>query len=189
MTYMPSPLAAARSGGEKEPVGTILETERLRLRPLTVEDAEFIIALLGDPDFVRNIGDRGVRTVDDAADYIREGPKGLSESFRWRVWLITIRETATPIGTCALLKRAVMDDVEIGYALMPSFRSKGYAQEAVAAVARHGSHTLGLTRLAAVVKPDNVASIHVLEKLGMQHHGMIRLNENEPEVMLLRREL
>jgi RimJ/RimL family protein N-acetyltransferase len=167
----------------------ILETERLRLRPISLEDAAFIIALLGDPDFVRNIGDRGVRTVDQAADYIRNGPKGLSESFGWRLWLVTIRETATPIGTCALLKREVMDDVEIGYALMPQFRAKGYALEAASAVARHGREALGLMRLAAVVHPDNAASIRVLEKLGMRRDAMIRLDEDEPEIMLFRGEL
>ena len=168
---------------------TTLETERLRLRPIRVEDADFIIDLLNDPDFVRNIGDRGVRSVDDAADYIRNGPKGLSESFGWRLWLVTIRETATPIGTCGLLKRVMMDDVEIGYALLPQFRSKGYALEAASAVARYGCEALGLTRLAAVVKSGNVASIRVLETLGMRHDGMIRLAENEPELMLFRREL
>lgn len=168
---------------------TILDTERLRLRPISVGDAEFIIALLSDPDFVRYIGDRGVRTVDQAAEYIRNGPKGLSASFGWRLWLITIRETATPIGTCALLKREAMDDVEIGYALMPQFRSQGYALEAASAVARHAREALGLMRLAAIVNPDNAASIRVLEKLGMRHCGMIRLAEQDPEVMLLRGEL
>ena len=167
----------------------ILETERLRLRPLAVDDAEFVIALLGDPDFIRNIGDRGVRTVDQAADYIRNGPKGLSEDFGWRIWLITAREDQTPIGTCALLKRAVMDDVEIGYALMPQFRSNGYASEAASAVARHAREAFGFTRLAAVVNPDNAASIRVLEKLGMRFQRMIRLADDEPEIMLLRVDL
>jgi len=174
---------------QKLPPVTILETERLCLRPISVDDAEFVIALLGDPDFLRNIGDRGVRTVDQAADYIRNGPKGLSESFGWKLWLVMIRETATPIGTCALLRRAVMDDVEIGYALMPQFRAKGYAFEAAAAVVRHGREALGLTRLAGIVHPDNAASIRVLEKLGMRQDGTIRLAENEPEILLLRCEL
>ena len=129
-----------------------------------------------------------MRTVDDAVHYIRNGPKGLSDTFGWRVWLITIRETATPIGTCALLKRAAMQEVEIGYALMPEFRSKGYALEAASVVAHHAHEDLGLSRLAAIVSPGNAASIRVLEKLGMQHHGMIRLAENEPEIMLFGRE-
>lgn len=130
-----------------------------------------------------------MRTVEDADNYIRNGPQGVSESFGWRPWLVTIRETATPVGTCALLKRTVMDDVEIGYALLSQFRSQGYALEAASAVVRYAREALGLTRLAAVVKGDNVASIRVLEKLGMRHEGMIRLAENEPENMLFRRNL
>ncbi len=147
-----------------------------------------MIALLNDPDFVRNIGDRGVRTAEQAADYIRNGPKGLSGDFPWLVWVITIRETGTPIGTCALLKRVVMEDAEIGYALLPQFRAQGYALEAASAVLQHAREALALTRLAAIVKPDNPASIRVLEKLGMQRTGTVRLAENEPELLLLRRD-
>ena len=167
---------------------TVLHTSRLRLRPLGSDDAEFVILLLNDSDFIRNIGDRGVRTVEDAIAYIQNGPGGLDGEFPWRVWLITTRATGEQIGTCGLLKRATMTDVEVGYALMPEFRSKGYAIEAVSAVAQHARETLGIQRMAAIVNPENTGSIRVLEKLGMRREGLLRLDDTSPEVMLFRSE-
>src|SRR5437762_12680729 len=112
----------------------VIETERLQLRRLSVDDAEFILRLLNEPSFIQNIGDRGVRTLDDARSYILKGPVASYEKFGFGLWMIETKARATPIGICGLLKREVLEDVDIGYALLPEFCSQGYALESASAV-------------------------------------------------------
>ena len=112
----------------------ILETDRLRLRKLLLDDAEFVLRLLNEPSFIQNIGDRGVRTIDDARAYILKGPIASYEKFGFGLWMVETRPTGVPIGICGLLKRDVLEDVDIGYALLPEFCSQGYALESASAV-------------------------------------------------------
>jgi len=112
----------------------ILETDRLRLRQLSIDDAEFILRLLNEPSFIQNIGDRGVRTIDDARGYIVKGPITSYETFEFGLWMVETKSPSAPIGICGLLKREVLDDVDIGYALLPEFWSQGYALESASAV-------------------------------------------------------
>jgi len=162
----------------------ILETERLRLRRLSVDDAEFILRLLNEPSFIQNIGDRGVRTIDDARAYILKGPIASYEKFGFGLWLVETRSPCVPIGICGLLKRDVLEDVDIGYALLPEFWSQGYAFESASAVMAYASEKLGAKRVLAVVNPDNQSSIRLLNKMGFQYERMIRLAEDAPEIKL-----
>ena len=162
----------------------ILETDRLRLRRLSVDDAEFILRLLNEPSFIQNIGDRGVRTIDDAGAYILKGPIASYEQFGFGLWLIETKPAGLPIGICGLLKRDVLEDVDIGYALLPEFCSQGYAFEAAAAVMSYAKEKLGSKRVLAVVNADNQSSIRLLEKMGFQYERMVRLSDDAPEIKL-----
>lgn len=162
----------------------ILETERLNLRQLSTGDAGFILELLNEPSFLRNIGDRGVRTVDDALQYILKGPVESYERHGFGLWLVELKESKAPIGICGLLKRDALPDVDIGYAFLPRFWSRGYAYESASAVKSYGMHVLGLKRLLAVTNRDNAGSIKVLEKIGLRFDGPVRLSADEPEIML-----
>ena len=162
----------------------ILETDRLRLRLLSLDDAEFILRLLNEPSFIQHIGDRGVRTVDDARGYILKGPVTSYEKFGFGLWMVETRSTATPIGICGLLKRDVLEDVDIGYALLPEFWSQGYALEAAAGVMSYASEKLGLKRVVAVTNSDNQSSIRLLEKMGFKYERMVQLSEDAPEIKL-----
>lgn len=144
----------------------MLETERLILQPLAVTDAAFIIELLNDPDWLRNIGDRNVHTLADAERYVTDSPMAKYSQRVGGNHLVRLRTDGTPIGTCGLLRRDGMDDVEIGYAFLPAWRGQGYAGEAVAALLHYGRQVLCLQRIAAIVTPGNTASIRLLEKLG-----------------------
>src|SRR5205809_1402527 len=104
----------------------ILETDRLQLRLLSVDDAEFILRLLNEPSFIQNIGDRGVRTLDDARAYITNGPIASYEKHGFGLLLVQLKTTGTPIGICGLLKRDALPEPDIGYALLPEFWSNGY---------------------------------------------------------------
>ena len=167
----------------------ILETERLQLRLLSVDDAEFILRLLNEPSFIQNIGDRGVRTVDDARAYILKGPIASYEKFGFGLWVVETRFESTPIGICGLLKRDVLADVDIGYALLPEFWSQGYALESASAVITYASERLGLKRVVAVVNADNQISIRLLEKMGFKYERMVRLSEDAAEIKLFAAEV
>jgi RimJ/RimL family protein N-acetyltransferase len=162
----------------------ILETDRLQLRMLTIDDAEFILRLLNEPSFIQNIGDRGVRTIDEARAYILKGPIASYEKFGFGLWLVETRSATAPIGICGLLKRDVLDDVDIGYALLPEFWSQGYALESASAVMAYASDQLGLKRVVAVTNPDNQSSIRLLEKMGFQYERLVRLSDGAPEIKL-----
>jgi RimJ/RimL family protein N-acetyltransferase len=162
----------------------ILETDRLILRQITIEDAHFVLKLLNEPSFLSNIGDKGVRTLDDARDYILKGPVESYQRFGFGLYLTELKENGTPIGMCGLLKRESLKDVDIGYALLPKFWGQGYAYEAASAVMEFGKSALGLNRIVAVTSPENHSSIKVLSKLGLKFKEMVRLSEDEQEIKL-----
>jgi RimJ/RimL family protein N-acetyltransferase len=168
---------------------TILETGRLRLRKLTVDDAEFILRLLNEASFIQSIGDKGVRTLEDARSYILTGPIASYDKFGFGLWLVENRTDGVPMGMCGLLKRDTLEDVDIGYALVPEFWSKGFAMEAAAAVLSYGKSEFGMKRIVAIVSPQNDSSIRLLEKLGFAFERMVRLAPEADEIKLFGRDL
>ncbi|HZM23770.1 MAG TPA: GNAT family N-acetyltransferase [Anaerolineales bacterium] len=163
----------------------ILETERLVLRQFTFEDADFILRLLNEPSFIQNIGDRGVRTLEDARSYILRVPIASYEKNGFGLYLVILKESGKSIGMCGLIKRDQLEDVDIGYAFLPEFWSKGYAVEAALAVKEYARDVIGLKRLIAITDPENQASIRVLEKIGLRFEKVVRLSEDDIELKLL----
>jgi RimJ/RimL family protein N-acetyltransferase len=146
---------------------TVVETERLVLRHFTPEDAEFILRLLNEPSFHQNIGDRGVRTLEQAVEYLAGGPIRSYAEHGHGLYLVARREAPDePIGMCGLLRREQFEHADLGYAFLPEFWSRGYASEAAAGVLDYGKNSLGMTRVIAIVAPHNAGSIRLLEKLG-----------------------
>ncbi|WP_026677912.1 GNAT family N-acetyltransferase [Fictibacillus gelatini] len=162
----------------------VLETERLTLRLQTTDDAEFILELVNDPSWLRYIGDRGLRTVEDACAYIVNGPVRMYEQFGFCLYLVERKEDQLPIGICGLVKRASLKDVDIGFAFLPKYWGKGYAYEAASAVMAYGKDTLGLNRIVAITTQDNHASARLLEKIGLKFERFIQL-PNDPEELRL----
>lgn len=163
---------------------TILETERLILRQMTTEDAEFILGLLNEPSFIQNIGDRKVRTIEDACSYILNGPVKSYEKNGFGLYLVVLKETHESIGMCGLIKRDGLEDVDIGYALLPKFWSQGYAVEAAWAAKEYAKNVIRLKRLVAIVDPANESSIRVLEKIGLRYEKMVSLSADDIELKL-----
>ncbi|HSL43750.1 MAG TPA: GNAT family N-acetyltransferase [Anaerolineales bacterium] len=162
----------------------ILDTDRLILRQFTMDDAEFILELLNEPSFIQNIGDRKVRTIDDARAYIANGPVASYAKNGFGLWLVILKETNESVGMCGLIKRDGLDDVDIGYALLPRFWSKGYVVEAAQAAKDYGKNVIGLTRLVAITDPANEGSIRVLEKIGLHYEKMVRLSADDIDLKL-----
>ena len=163
---------------------TVVETARLRLRRLTVADAAFIFGLVNDPAWLRFIGDRGVRNLADAQNYILKAPVASYEKYGFGLWLAELKAGGAPIGMCGLIQRDTLPDVDIGFAFLPEFRGQGYATEAGRATMAYGRTTLGLKRIVAITSPDNDGSIKVLEKLGLRFEQMIRVVPDGPELKL-----
>jgi RimJ/RimL family protein N-acetyltransferase len=162
----------------------VLETERLRLRWLNTGDAPFIFELLNDPAWLRFIGDNGIRTLEDARNYIVHGPAAMYARHGFGLYLTELKNQRTPIGICGPIKREELEDVDLGFALLPAFRACGYAYEAAAGVVDYARRTLSLSRLAAITSTENEASVKLLEKLGMHFERMIKLFPDKPEVRL-----
>jgi [ribosomal protein S5]-alanine N-acetyltransferase len=162
----------------------VLATERLTIRLIDEADAPFILELLNDPSFIRNIGDRNVRTLDDAREYIQKGPLASYERHGFGLWLVELKGEGTPIGICGLLKRDVLDAPDVGFAYLPAFQRRGYGFEAARAVLDHARDTLRLPRVLAIVNADNEASARLLEKLGMRFEGMVQVSDGEPSLRL-----
>jgi RimJ/RimL family protein N-acetyltransferase len=157
----------------------ILETGRLVLRTVTLDDARFYLTLLNDPSFIENIGDRGVRTLDDAREAIAYGPLAMQAELGHSLYLVELKHGGAPIGMCGLIKRATLRDVDIGYAYLPRYWGHGYAYEAAAAVVEH-ARAIGLKRLVAITSPANAGSNHLLRKLGLRLEGLTYLSAGDP---------
>jgi [ribosomal protein S5]-alanine N-acetyltransferase len=162
----------------------ILETERLILRKLTVGDSEFILELLNDPSWLRFIGDKGVRTLDDARDYILKNPVAMYERLGFGLYLTALKGEGVSIGICGLIKRDSLEDVDIGFAFLPKFRGEGYAYESASAAMEYGRRTFGLNRIVAITAPDNCDSAKLLEKLGFSFERMVKLSGDSGSVSL-----
>ena len=162
----------------------ILETERLFLRKLSTDDAGFILDLLNQPSFIHYIGDRGVRTLEDASRYILNGVVSSYERFGFGMYLTLLKEGEVPIGICGLVKRDTLEDVDIGFAFLPQYWSKGYAFESASAVLAYGRNTLGLKRILGIATTDNTGSVRVLEKIGLKFEKMVKLSKDDVELKL-----
>lgn len=148
-----------------------LVTERLILRPFVVDDAPFILRLLNEPSFIENIADKGVRTLEQAAEYLVQGPLASYAAHGHGLWLVQHRGTGNPMGMCGLIRRDTLPEVDLGYAFVPEFWGLGYAREAAEACVAWGRETLGLGGLLAIVSPGNAASTRLLAALGFQRSG------------------
>lgn len=162
----------------------ILETARLDFRELDAEDAPFILQLVNEPGWLRFIGDRGIRTLEAASNYILDGPVAMYRRLGFGLWLVERKEDKLPIGICGLIKRDTLADIDLGFAFLSAHHRQGYAFEAATATMAHARKALGFTRLVAVVSPDNEGSCGLLEKLGFDLEQMIRLSEDAPPIKL-----
>lgn len=162
----------------------IRETERLTLRQLSPDDAPLILELLNEPSFIRYIGDKGVRNLDDAVNYILNGPVASYQLHGFGLYLVELKADRTPIGICGVLKRDTLPDPDIGFAFLPAYWKLGYAFESAAAVMTHAREVLGMDRILAITSPDNEASERLLGKIGLRFDRLTRLSEGSPEVKL-----
>ena len=169
-------------------IGTkyILETDRLRLRELTLSDTLFIVALVNSPGWLKFIGDRNIKTIDQAKTYLENGPIKSYHDNGFGLWLAETKDTNTPIGMCGVLKRETLDHPDLGFAFLPEFIGKGYGFEAATASVVFAKDVLNLQTLCAITVPHNQNSIKLLEKVGMKFSKRICFPGNSEELLLYR---
>lgn len=163
---------------------TILQTDRLTIDALSIEDAPFILELLNTRGWLDYIGDRGVKTLDDARQYLRTGPLASYERFGFGLYRVRLTDGDRPIGMCGLLKRDTLPDVDMGFAFLDNYIGQGYAHEAASAILTYARSTLGLGRIVAITMPANQPSRHLLERLGFRFEQLITLAGSTEELML-----
>lgn len=163
----------------------VFETFRLTLRRLEERDAAFILTLVNDADWLKFIGDKGVRTLDDARAYLRNGPFDMYARHGHGLYCVESKASGEAIGMCGLIKRDTLDDVDLGFAFLPQARGGGYAYEAASATMTYARETLNLRRIVAIVSPGNERSIGLLKKLGFRFEKSLRLPPKEDQETLL----
>jgi RimJ/RimL family protein N-acetyltransferase len=161
----------------------ILETERLTLREFSTDDAEFILDLLNTPTWQKFIGDKNVHSIKDAEQYLSNGPIKSYRENGFGLWLVESKDENKPIGMCGLVKREYLDDVDIGFALMPSYEGLGYGFEMASATIMHARNKLQLISVVAITDDKNVSSISLLNKLGLHYEKEVKTSEGD-EVLL-----
>lgn len=158
----------------------VLQTE-IRLREFSLNDTPFILALLNSQGFLENIGDRKVRTLEDAHNYVVNGPQKSYRDNGYGLYAAELKATGEIIGMCGLVKRDIFEHADIGFAFLPQHFRKGYAFESAQGVLAYAKHTLKMKKVLGITKPENFGSIAVLEKLGLSYEGPFRLSSDEEE--------
>ncbi|WP_109301456.1 GNAT family N-acetyltransferase [Aquimarina sp. AU474] len=158
---------------------TILNTQRLSLREFDLHDSEFILKLVNSENWLQFIGDKGVRTDNDAKDYLKNGPLKSYKENGYGLWLVAIKESQTPIGMCGLVNRATLDHTDIGFAMLPNYMGQGYGYEIANATMNFAKNSLNLKKVIAITDPNNHASIKLLNKIGLDFERTLDLSEND----------
>lgn len=162
----------------------VAETERLRLRWLEAGDSAFILELVNEPSWIEFIGDKGVKTPQDAIRYIENGPVAMYRRVGFGLYMVELKDGREPIGICGLIKRDGLNDVDLGFAFLPRFWRNGYAFESASAVMMHGRSALGLRRIVAILSRDNYRSSKLLGRLGFSFEGTVKLHQDDEELDL-----
>ena len=166
----------------------IMETERIVMREFTEEDAGLIYDLLNSPGWLKHIGQRGIKGEEDARGYIENLIMPGYEKHGYGFYLMIRKDDGAHLGMCGLINRDTLDDVDIGFAILPEYEGNGYTTEAALATMEFAKNEIGLKRIAAITVPYNSSSIRILEKLGMKFEKMINIPNDSEDLMLYVRE-
>jgi len=168
----------------KTSINTVQETERLRIREFTSEDSEFIIKLLNTEGWLKYIGERNVKTPEQAIRYLESGPLKSYADHGYGLWMVEMKSDSAPVGMCGILKRNYLPNPDIGFAFLPEFNGSGYAFEAAQATINYAKDVLKKPVIDAITLEDNTRSINLLEKIGMKFIKTIRVPGDNDELLL-----
>lgn len=167
----------------------VLETERLSLSLQTEADAAFVLELMNTESWLKFIGDRGIKTIDDARIYIVNGAIKSYAQNGFGFYLVRLKENVACIGICGLVKRTALMHVDIGFAFMPQYEGRGYGLESSSVILEYAKNILKLECICAITIKDNQSSISLLTKLGMVFNKTINMTGDSEELMLFEKNL
>lgn len=162
----------------------ICETKRLVLKTFDTGDAAFIYVLLNTPSWLQFIGDRNIRSLEDAKNYLENGPLESYKKNGFGLWKVELKGSHIPIGMCGLIKREGLEFADIGFALLPEYAGNGYAYEVASATMHYAKGELNIPDIVAITSEDNLHSIRLLNKLGLFYNRPVRLESEEHDLML-----
>lgn len=156
-----------------------METSRLLIRPLELSDAPFILEFFNSPTFIRFIGDRGVRTVEDAEEFLKAKALKFFKEYGWGTYLVSLKSDDRPIGTCGLYLRDELDGPDFGYGMLPEFEGKGYAFEFCSFLLEYFKKQMNTQEFLAIVQEENIRSTRLLDKLGFKAEKKFMMGDEE----------
>ncbi|RLD24677.1 MAG: RimJ/RimL family protein N-acetyltransferase [Bacteroidetes bacterium] len=162
----------------------VLQTQRLQLHRITEADAAFYVKLFNSESWLQYIGDRNVHTIADAEAYIRKNYLSSYKKHGYGSYTVRLEETGETIGACGLYKRDDLDHPDIGFAFLTQHLGKGYGYEAASAVMEYARNKLGIKTLLGFTVEDNIASVKLLEKLGLKQKGTYTFKDAPVELLL-----
>ncbi len=161
-----------------------IQTTRLELIEISISDTPFIFELLNTPSWIKFIGDRNIKTQEDASNYILNKFIPGYQKWGFGFYLVRLKDAKTAIGICGLVKRDALEDVDIGFAFLPQYEAKGYGFESASAIMEHAKNKLNIKTIAGITDSNNKSSIALLEKLGLHYKTMVLLPGETTEIML-----
>jgi [ribosomal protein S5]-alanine N-acetyltransferase len=164
---------------------SLIQSERLSIRHLTLEDSAFIFNLLNDSSWIKYIGDKGIKTEEDAKKYIQNGPVQMYTDYGFGLYVVSLKESGVPIGMCGLIKRPSLEDIDLGFAFLPEYTGKGYGFESASAVIQYEKERLSLNKIVAITTLDNTSSQNLLIKLGFAFETIIKESDEELKLFTL----
>ncbi|PHR12280.1 MAG: RimJ/RimL family protein N-acetyltransferase [Aequorivita sp.] len=157
----------------------MIQTERLELREYTLDDAPFIYKLMNSEGWLKHIGDRNIKTLEDAENYMQKNYLSSYKKHGFGPYLVSLKEDGTALGTAGLYKRDNLEHPDIGFAFLAEYSGKGYAFEAAKAVMKFASETLRLKTIVGITLQANLSSIKLLKKLGLLEVGTYTYEDGE----------
>lgn len=167
----------------KKEDNNIYETERLIIRPMSLEDADLILELYNMPKFIKFIGDRHIRTLSDAENYIKNKFLPQFEKLGFGNYLMILKEGNKKIGGVGIFEREGLDVVDIGFSVVEEFEGKGYVFEAAQKVKSIGMDEFGLKKISAITTKDNYSSQKLIERLELKFQKLVSIPGDSEELM------
>ena len=165
----------------------ITETSRLLLRVANLDDAPLMLTLMNEPAYLENIGDKQVRNLSDAENYLKSGPMTMQQELGFSLYCCQRKDTGETIGLSGLIKRPGVEHPEVGYAILAEHCRQGFGLESVEGVIKHAREQLKLPVLQAITSVGNTASVHLLKRLEFSFQGLITLPGSSEEINLFER--
>ncbi|MGB1209829.1 MAG: GNAT family N-acetyltransferase [Lacinutrix venerupis] len=167
----------------------VAKTNRLIISKFTIEDAPFFMNLVNTPNWIKHIGDRNIKTIKQAEESIKNGHLKSYKTHGFGFYILRLKENLKPIGTCGLIKRDTLEDIDFGFAMLPQYEKLGFGFESSQAILDLARNKFKLNRITAITLETNKNSIKLLQKLGFLYEKQVKPFDDDKELLLFAKNL